>query len=135
MHHLLFNPWAILVAAVIQWVLGAIWYSPLLFAKPWKAMVYARAEPRKNSMVAGMVVSFMGSLILSFVLAHVVLWADASNFLHGALVGFIMWAGFIVAPLSAQHIYEGRPFNLFAINTGFWLVGLIISGGLLAVWR
>jgi hypothetical protein len=46
-----------------------------------------------------------------------------------------MWAGFIVAPLSAQHIYEGRPFNLFAINTGFWLVGLIISGGLLAVWR
>lgn len=36
MHHLLFNPWAILVAAVIQWVLGAIWYSPLLFAKPWK---------------------------------------------------------------------------------------------------
>jgi hypothetical protein len=135
MHHLLFNPWAILVCAVMQWVLGAIWYSPVLFAKPWKAIVYPNGIPQKNSMASGMFVSFIGSLILSFVLAHVVLWAGAPNFVHGALVGFICWAGFIVAPLSASHIYEGRHFNLFAINTGYWLVGIAISGGILAVWR
>jgi hypothetical protein len=135
MNHLTFNPWAIVVCAVIQWVLGAIWYSPVLFAKPWKAMVYAHSDPKKNNMVAGMIVSFLGSLILSFVLAHVVLWASVTTPAHGALVGFIMWAGFIVAPLSAQHIYEGRPFNLFAINVGYWLVGLAISGAVIAVWR
>jgi hypothetical protein len=135
MTHLTFNPWAIVVCAVIQWVLGAIWYSPVAFAKPWKAMVYAHSEPKKNNMIAGMIVSFLGSLILSFVLAHVILWASVTTPAHGALVGFIMWAGFIVAPLSAQHIYEGRPFNLFAINVGYWLVGLAISGVVLAVWR
>lgn len=135
MHELLFNGWAILVAAVFQWVLGAIWYSPVLFAKPWKAMIFVQSEPKKNSLAVGMIVSFVGSLILSFVLAHVVLWASVTSFEHGALVGFIMWAGFIVAPLSAQHIYEGRPFNLFAINVGFWLVGLVVSGGIIAVWR
>jgi hypothetical protein len=51
------------------------------------------------------------------------------------LIGFILWLGFIAAPLAASYIYEGRPFKLFAINTGYWLVGLLITGGLLAVWR
>jgi len=65
MHHLFFNHWAILVAAVAQWVLGAIWFSPVLFGKPWKAMVYPRSEPQKNTMVAGMVVSFISPHSLS----------------------------------------------------------------------
>jgi hypothetical protein len=47
----------------------------------------------------------------------------------------ISWLGFIAAPSFAQGIYEGRPFKLFAINTGYWLVGLLITGALLAVWR
>jgi hypothetical protein len=34
-----------------------------------------------------------------------------------------------------QGIYEGRPFKLFAINQGYWLVGLMIVGAMLAVWR
>ena len=57
------------------------------------------------------------------------------RFFTGALVGFISWAGFIAAPSIAQNIYEGRPFKLFAINTGYWLVAVLITGGLLAVWQ
>jgi hypothetical protein len=135
MHHLFFNPWAILVSALAQWFLGAIWFSPVLFAKPWKAMVYPRSEPAKGSMMAGMLVSFLGSLILCFVLAHVIYWAGSTTVHWGALIGFIVWAGFIVAPLSAGHIYEGRPFNLFAINTGYWLLALVAAGIILSLWR
>ncbi len=135
MHHLFFNPWALLVAAVAQWLLGAIWYSPVLFAKPWKAMVYAHSEPQKGSMMAGMIVSFMGSLILCFVLAHVIYWSGATTVQWGAMIGFIAWVGFIVAPLASAHVYEGRPFNLFAINVGYWLLALIAAGIILAIWR
>jgi hypothetical protein len=136
MQHLHFNHWAILVSALIQWFLGAAWYSPALFAKPWMAMVFVRADSKKtNSMVMGMIASFVGSLVTSFMLAHVVIWAGAATFYLGALIGFILWLGFIAAPLAASYIYEGRPFKLFAINTGYWLVGLMITGGLLAVWH
>ena len=135
MHHLFFNPWAILVAALAQWILGALWFSPVLFAKPWKAMVYPNSRPQKGSMAAGMVVSFIGSLILCFVMAHVIFWAGAKTLPWGALIGFIAWAGFIVAPVSAAHVYEGRPFNLFAINVGYWLVAMVGAGIILAVWR
>lgn len=134
LHHM--NHWAILVSALIQWFLGAAWYSPALFAKPWMKLLGITPDPSKRkSMVVGMVSSLIVSLILSFVLLHFILWSQSSSWASGAFIGFISWLGFIAAPSFAQGIYEGRPFKLFAINTGYWLVGLLISGGLLAVWR
>jgi len=137
MHHLHFNHWALLVSALILWFVGAIWYSPALFAKPWMKLLRITPDPAKkgNSLVVGMVSSFIGDLILSLILAHVVLWSGADSLGMGALIGFIVWLGFFVAPNFPQGIYEGRPFKLFAINNGYWLVGLLICGGLLAVWR
>ena len=136
MAHLHFNPWAILVSAVIQWLLGAVWYSPALFAKPWMAMVNVRPDASKSkTMIVGMIASFIGNLVTSLMVAHVVLWSGAPGAAAGALIGFILWLGFIAAPLCASYIYEGRPFKLFAINAGYWLVGLVICGGLVAVWR
>jgi Protein of unknown function (DUF1761) len=137
MHHLHnFNHWAILVSAVIQWLLGAVWYSPALFAKPWMAALGITPDPtKKKTMIVGMIMSLIGSLVLSFVLLHVILWSGAGTWGTGALVGFILWLGFIASPTAAQNIYEGRPFRLFAINTGYWLVGMLITGALLAVWK
>jgi hypothetical protein len=136
MHHLGFNHLAIFVSAIMQWLLGAIWYSPALFAKPWMAMVgIQKGADNKKTMIAGMIMSFIGSLVTSFILVHLVLWSGASTYGSGAFIGFIAWAGFIAAPLVASYIYENRPFKLFAINTGYWLVCLVASGILLAIWR
>jgi len=80
MHHLQFNHWAILVSALIQWFIGALWYSPVLFAKPWMAMVFIRKDSsKKNSMIFGMIASFLGSLVTSLMLAHVAIWSGAST--------------------------------------------------------
>jgi hypothetical protein len=137
MHHLhgQFNHWAILVSAIILWMLGAAWYSPALFAKPWMALIQAQPDGKKNGLITGMIASFVGDLILAFVLAHVVMWSGASTAGWGAFVGTILWLGFVVAPGLPQGIYEGRPLKLFLINAGYWLVGLIGIGMLLAVWR
>jgi hypothetical protein len=137
MQHLHFNHWAILVSALMLWLLGAVWYSPALFAKPWMALLKINPDPTKKGkgMIAGMISSFIGDLILSLMLAHFVTWSGAVNPGAGAFIGFIVWLGFFVAPNFPQGIYEGRPFKLFAINNGYWLVGLIASGILLAVWR
>ena len=138
MHHIFhdLNHLAIIVSAVILWLLGAAWYSPALFAKPWMALLgINKGATKGSSMIAGMITSFVCDVILAFILAHIVIWTDASTFGWGALVGFIVWVGFIAAPNLPQGIYEGRPFKLFAINSGYWLVGLVIIGGVLAVWR
>lgn len=94
-----------------------------------------KGESKKSSLLAGMISSLICDLVLSFMLAHFVIWAGATTFEWGALIGFICWVGFFAAPNLPQGIYENRPFKLFAINNGYWLVGLIVVGGLLAVWH
>jgi hypothetical protein len=48
--HFHFNAIAILVAALYQWILGALWYS-LIFAKPWMKLTGHKAgsRPRRRS--------------------------------------------------------------------------------------
>ena len=137
MHHLHFNLLAVLVAALIQFFLGALWYS-LFFVKPWMALtghVKSATGERPKGAAASMVVSFFGGLILSFMLAHVVIWAGAESLHGGLLVGFICWLGFVAMPLLSETMYERRPYELLAINAGYWLASLLISGAVLAVWR
>jgi hypothetical protein len=139
MHHLHFNHLALLVSAIYQWILGALWYS-LFFRKQWVALTgHSSAGRVKGEMPKGTIFavssSFVGSLILSFILAHVVIWSGAASWGEGAFIGFICWLGFIVPPAFAEKVYEQRPSKLFAINAGYWLVCLLGSGVLLALWH
>jgi hypothetical protein len=125
----------ILVSAVFQWFLGAAWYSPALFAKPWMAALGIRPDGEKKGFVFAMICSLIASLILSFVLWHMVSWAEATTWGMGAFIGFLCWLGFIAAPSFPQGLYERRPAILFLINTGYWLVGMLVTGAVVAIWR
>ncbi len=134
-HHDL-NFLAVISSAVILWLLGAIWYSPALFARPWMALLGITPDPSKRKgLVGGMIASFIGDLLMALVLAHFIAWSHGATIGWGAFVGFVSWLGFIAAPNFAQGIYENRPFKLFLINAGYWFVGLLIVGALLATWR
>jgi hypothetical protein len=133
LHHM--NHWALLVSALFLWFLGATWYSPALFAKPWMAALGISPGHPKKGLALGMVSSLIGDLFVALILLHFILWSGASTYLMGAFVGFICWLGFFAAIQLPQGIYESRPFRLFAINGGYWLVGLLVIGALLAVWR
>jgi hypothetical protein len=129
-----FNHTHVLLVALLQWVLGAVWYSPVLFANPWTALVEVRPEAKGFRMVLGMIVSFLGCLLIAFVLMHLIWWSGAYGLKQGARVGFLLWAGFICAPLAVQCLYDGRPFKHFAATAVYWLVALAASGALLAHW-
>jgi hypothetical protein len=92
-------------------------------------------QGKKKGLATGMVSSSLGDLLVALVLLHFVVWSGAETAGTGAFVGFLSWLGLIAATQFPQGIYESRPPRLFAINSGYWLVGLLIIGGLLAVWR
>ncbi len=136
MHHLHLNPWPLLVCTVFLWLLGAAWYSPVLFVKPWMAALgITPGAPNKKILLVGMISSLVGDFLLVFAMDHIVYWTNASTVHWGAFLGFLVWLGFFAAPNFPQGIYERRPFKLFVINNGYWLVGLLVVGIVLAVWR
>ena len=124
----------IVIAAVVEWLLGALWYG-LVFRKSWMLMAGFSDTNKPKNGVLGMVASFIACLLLTFVIAHVVGWAGAATFTGGAKLGIICWLGFMAPPLFTQHIFENRRANLFAINAAYWLLVMAIGGGLTAAFR
>jgi hypothetical protein len=122
----------ILVSALGQWFLAVIWYSPVVFRKPWLKSLGERAPKKEWIMIFGMILSFFCSLAVSIMLRHVMVWTGTGGLKRGAMFGVAMWCGFVAAPLAGQYILEGRPIKLYFINTCYWLIALALSGAFLA---
>ncbi len=124
----------IVVAGVIEWLLGALWYG-VMFRKSWLVLAgFSETSKPKNGALT-MVASLIACLLLTFVMAHVVGWAGSLTFTQGAKLGIICWLGFMAPPLFTQHIAENRRANLFAINAAYWLLVMAIGGGLTAAFH
>jgi len=131
LHHLLM--W-VSIAAVIEWLFGALWYG-VIFKRSWSKLAgFAEGEKPKNAWF-GMVVSLVVCFILSFVLAHVLRWAGTNTLTGGMKIGTICWFGFMAPPMLAQHIFENRRANLFAINAAYWLLVMMIGGAILGAFH
>jgi hypothetical protein len=126
---------AVLVAAIIRMAVGFAWYSPPLFLKPWQAVTGVTPESMRAGLGKAMVVDVIASLIMSFALANIIVGANITDWLNGALAGFWVWLGFMATLMVSLWGYENRSLKLIAINLGNNLIALVLMGALLAVWR
>ena len=128
------NIWAVLVAAVVNMVVGAFWYSKSMFGKEWAKLVGRKLE-EMGSGGKGYAIAMAGALVQAYVLAHFVQYAGATSFWGGLVTGAWLWLGFIAVVIAVNMVFEGRSWVLWKINAGYFLVVLLINGGLLAAWR
>jgi hypothetical protein len=139
MHHV--NLLAVLVAAISTMVVGFVWYSPILFAKPWmREMGYdpqdkARVQEMQKSAGPAYLGSFVASLVSAFVLALFFHWFRVQELQAGLLVAFHVWLGFVATVQFTGVLFMKQSTKLFAINTGYQLASYLAMGAILAVWR
>ena len=133
------NILAVLVSGAVIFALGGLWYSPLLFANKFMQLINWTPEQLRQieseSHVKELVIAFVMSLILVYILAHFVQYTKATNAIGGIQTAFWLWLGFVVTTQAPTVIFEGRSFGLFAINVAYQLVGCVLAGAILAVWR
>jgi len=127
------NWWALLVATLVKFVLGFVWFG-LLFGKKWQALTGVTEEAMKSGMAKAIVADLVTTFIMAWVLVHAVHYAGASTWALGAAVGFFNWLGFIGAPTFAANFYEKRPLTLWLLNNAYQLIGLVVMGAILAAW-
>lgn len=132
------NYLAVLVAGVATWIIGALWYSPVLFAKPWMA-AHGYTPEKMQGMKAGMMRAFIGSficyLITAAVLAVLMAMTGSVGIGAGIKLGVLCWVGFSAALFLTQNLYSDKPLTVFLIDTGYHLVFLIVMGAILSAWR
>jgi hypothetical protein len=137
------NILAILVAVVVNFFLGFIWYTPL-FGKIWgKEMGYdTDMKPEKSVMLKGMSFMLIGNLLFAWVLAHnIAAWQCVSGIKEmGLLPNVLMtavftWLGFYVPGELGATVWEKHSWKLFGINTGYHLVSLLVVAFILTIWQ
>ena len=134
------NLWSVLVAAVATMILGFLWYSPLLFAKPWTvAMGYdpndkAKMEEMRKGAGKLYGITFVASLLSAFVLAKIIDVTTVNAALYGMKIGFAVWLGFVTTVQLTSTLFKKRPIKLYLIDTGYQLVCYLVMGAILAKW-
>ena len=126
---------AILVAAIVNTVIGGLWWSPMAFGKAWsRAVGMSQEDMHKGNGATSMIWQFIVTLVMSFVMAAFIDAMGARTIIEGIQTGFMVWLGFIVTINISQQIFEKRPKQLFWINSGYYLVALAVMGAILAAW-
>ena len=133
------NYLAVLTSAVVIFVLGGLWYSPVLFAKKWMSLMgKTEAELKADSSGAMPILyllAFICALLTAWVLAVLLNHFVNLTPLRGALVGALCWVGFAGPTSFATALFSGQPKLLWLINSSYNLISFILAGIILAIWR
>lgn len=131
------NYLAVLAAAVLNMAIGALWYGPV-FGRSWMSLTGLTESDIEKAKEKGMgrlyLAGFAGALVMSYVLAHIIDFAQATTLAGGAVGGIWIWLGFIAPVLLGTVLWEGKPVRLYLLNTAYYLVALTVMGIVLAVW-
>ncbi len=128
-----------LILALVNFIFSWLWYSPVLFAKPWAkalgiTMNGQMTEAQKKEMPFLFLSAIVSSLLFTYILSIFILTLGASTFVQGAMLGSILYAGFSLTG-SLNTVWEGRKIIVLIINNGLFIVTFAGFGGLLAIWK
>lgn len=123
----------VVFASVAAMTIGYVWYSNLLFGKTWMKLERLSSDKiDKSGMGKNMVIMFITTLISAYILSLFIHYGGAVNPILGAKTGLWAWIGFVMPTGLANHLFSRKPLNLFLIQTGHHLVGLLVMGAILA---
>ncbi len=127
------NFFAVLVAALSSFVIGGLWYSPILFGKAWMAENGFKDDDLQGGMGRTFGLSFVLSLIIAFNLAAFL--GSEATFSWGLTAGALAGIGWVATAIGITYLFERKSMRLFLINAGYHAVTFTIMGGILGLWR
>jgi hypothetical protein len=138
---------AIIVAVVANFVLGFIWYTPLV-GKVWGREMGMKMDqkPPASALVKGMVFMIIGNFLMAFVFAHnIMAWdpgtwgqeapADMTRTDTALAAAVFTWMGFFLPTDLGTVAWEMKSWKLFFINTCYHLLSLIVVAFILVYMK
>ena len=139
MEEIQINYIAVLVAVVVNFFLGFIWYTPL-FGKAWaREMGFdPNAKPSGGEMAKGMIFMIVGNFFFAYVFANnIAAWNYVPGTYEAGIVTNVLsatiftWLGFYLPVDIGVVTWEKKSWKLFGINTGYHFVMLLVTAVIL----
>lgn len=130
----LINWLAVVAAALSAFIVGGIWYSPVLFANAWivdSNLTMDQVKQGNKAKIFGCTALF--SLIMAANLAAF-LAAPTTTAAWGTQAGFLagIWT---FCAIAIHSLFELRSWRHIFINGGYSVVSLTLMGLILGCWR
>ena len=130
------NWWAVLTGGLSSMLLGGLWYSPVLFARPWMAAIDKTEEDLRGAAGVGpYVIAFVATAIAAIVLSVLADWGGVDTLVEGLLLGLIVGIGIIATAYTTTYVFEGRPSTLLWINVGHDVLRTVVVGAIVGAWQ
>ena len=127
---------AVLVAAIVHFLLGAVWFT--VFSNPWTAGLRMSQEEleayKAHPNFWPYVIAFLCNLVLAFVIARVLAIGETHTLFRGIRIGILVGLATAVAMVT-EMVFEMMGPTFMAISAGYPLVGCIIMGIILGAWK
>lgn len=134
----------IILATVVQFILGALWYSPLMFGKWWMQIMEATNLSKEElgkmqkEMAPFYGVQILLTLIFTFVLAMFVHYLKMANVgFHAYGVAGWIWLGFVAPTQISCVIWANTKKKFWAkqifVMISYQLIGLMITAFILSM--
>jgi hypothetical protein len=127
------NYLAVIAAAIFTFVVGGVWYSPLLLGKIWQREVGLSDQQIADS---HRIRIFGGSLLLSLLAAIVfALFLGPRPSMPLELgAGFSAGLCWVAWSIDINYLFARRSFKLFLIDGGYHTLQFTLIGVVLAFW-
>lgn len=131
------NYLAVIAAAVAASIVGAVWYSPLLFGKQYIKLRGLDPDAIVNMRppVWELLGEFARNLVIAYVLARFILQNETASWMSAIQTGFWIWIGFQATLLMGSLLHEKMPFKLYAIHAGDALVKIVLMAAITGIWH
>lgn len=129
------NYLAILVAALAYMLIGAIWYSPILFGKAWmKGIGKTKEQVAADFSPLNYAWALITAFVASYAIARILFWTGGGGWRDGLVLGLLVGVCIAGASLWVNDTFEARPRTLTIINLLFHIVGLSVAGVIIGLW-
>ena len=129
------NYLAVIAAALVTFLVGGVWYSPLLFDKPWRglnALSEAQMKAGHTGLIFGL--SFLAALVGAFVLA-LFLAGPTTDAVAGLMAGLLVGIGWVATAMLTTFLFERRPLALWGIDAAYHVLTFGLMGLIIGLWR
>jgi hypothetical protein len=132
---------AVIVCVVVSMISGSLWYNPRTFFPIWwKGIGKENQAPGMQNMGMTWTLTVLSSFVQAVAMALMVnamgsLMTGGPNLVNGAMIGFMLWLGFIAPTYLVNKLFAGHGLKIWAIEVGNHLVNFVLFGAILGAWR
>jgi len=128
---------AILVAAIVSFLFEALWYS--VFMNEWLTGIGRTREWLTSATgvtpALQYAVAILCSIVTAAVLSIIIQASGEYSARRGILCAVLIWVGFLATSWAKEYIFEVRSLQIYAVNTGYLLIDLILIGIIVGAWK